>query len=80
MITPKHNLSQFHPKHVDPEEQAAKAKTANSRSRHQWFASLNHGRTNVGLPVIRPWRLVTSPEPVCLIAERNLHHWRVDTD
>jgi len=80
MITPKHYLSQFHPKYVDPEELAAKAEAANFDSWYQWFAALNQGWTNVDLPVIWPWHLVTPPETGRLIAERNPYYWRVDTE
>jgi peptide/nickel transport system substrate-binding protein len=80
MITPKHYLSQFHPKYVDPDELNAKAKAANFEFWHQWFLNLNQGWTNPDLPVVWPWRLVTPPDTGRLVAERNPYYWRVDTE
>jgi peptide/nickel transport system substrate-binding protein len=80
IITPKHYLSQFHPKYADADELAAKVKEANFEFWYELFANRNQLWTNPDLPVITAWKLDVDPATGRLQASRNPYYWKVDTE
>ncbi len=76
--SPGHYLQQFHPKYTPEEELATLTKEAGFEFWYQLYGDKAASHTNPDLPVLRPWKLATSPTDPRVIAERNPYYWKVD--
>ncbi|MGI6207745.1 MAG: ABC transporter substrate-binding protein [Anaerolineae bacterium] len=80
LMTPKHYLSQFHPKYTDADKLAAMAEEAEFEEWYQLFADRNSYTTNPDLPVLWCWKLEVPFPGQRMISVRNPYYWKVDTE
>ncbi len=78
--SPGHYLQQFHPKYTPEEELTTLTKEAGFEFWYQLYGDKSSVYSNPDLPVLRPWKLATSPTDPRVIAERNPYYWKVDTE
>ncbi|HQE25841.1 MAG TPA: ABC transporter substrate-binding protein, partial [Candidatus Atribacteria bacterium] len=77
LIPPKHYLKQFHPRYVPKEELERLAKDSGFDFWYQLFSNKNDVALNSELPVLKPWKLVSTSQTVAVL-ERNPHYWKID--
>ncbi len=79
---PKHYGKQFHPKYTDPETIEKIVKEEGYDFWHQLFATKvsesNSWLQNSELPVLFPWKAVSSPTAITMNLERNPYYWKID--
>lgn len=79
LASPKHYLQQFHIKYTPKEKLDAMVKEAKRDFWYQLYGDKASAYSNPDLPVLRPWKLATSPTGPRATAERNPYYWKVDT-
>ncbi|MEZ4728979.1 MAG: ABC transporter substrate-binding protein [Caldilineaceae bacterium] len=79
-VAPHHYLEQFHADFVGEEEANALAEAAGFEN---WYLNLlakNNAHVNPELPVLTPWKPVTTNSSTEYVLERNPYFWAVDTE
>jgi len=79
-FAPAHYLKQFHPKHIGADAAEQKAKAAGFDNWISMFKFQNDWARNVDLPVLLPWKSVTSITTPTWTLERNPYSVWVDTE
>ncbi len=79
---PAHYLGGFHEDHAEPDALATLVANEGARDWAQLFGRLSreYKATNPDLPTLLPWRLVSAPPAERIVAERNPHFHRVDSN
>jgi peptide/nickel transport system substrate-binding protein len=82
IFSPSHYLKQYNPKYRNPKELEELAKKAKVKS---WAALHNrlddpYEFSNIAMPTLGPWKLVTEPPANRFIFERNPYFHRVDPE
>jgi peptide/nickel transport system substrate-binding protein len=82
IYSPSHYLKQFHAKYADPE---ALEKLARKKKLTSWAALHNklddpYEASNVDMPVLDPWHVITSAPAQRFIFERNPYYHRIDRE
>ncbi len=76
---PAHYLKQFLPKYSSLDEVQRKAQAAGFDSWKSYFRERIHWGLNTELPVLGPWKTVTTINRPTWTLERNPYYWAVDT-
>ncbi len=79
-VAPHHYLEQFHADFVGEEEANALAQEAGFENWYLHLLSKNNAHVNPELPVLTPWRPVTTNSSTEYVLERNPYFWAVDTE
>lgn len=79
LYAPAHYLEQFHPDFVGQEAVDKMAEEAGMGSWNLFFLSKNDAAMNPEVPVMAPWKPVTTVASDELVFERNPYFWAVDT-
>ena len=80
MVAPQHYLEQFHPDVVGEDEATKKAEEAGFESWNLYFLNQNNAHMNPELPVLTPWRPVTTIASDEYVLERNPFFYAVDVE
>ncbi|MCB9157484.1 MAG: ABC transporter substrate-binding protein [Caldilineaceae bacterium] len=79
-VAPHHYLEQFHADFVGEEEANALAEEAGFENWYLHLLSKNNAHVNPELPVLTPWKPVTTNASTEYVLERNPYFWAVDTE
>ncbi len=76
---PAHYLKQFHPKYAGQDKVDQMAKDAKYDNWTLFFKFKNDWQLNTELPVMCPWKTISSINTPTWVLERNPFYWSVDT-
>jgi|YelNatPaOPRAMG01_1025707.scaffolds.fasta_scaffold03856_19 peptide/nickel transport system substrate-binding protein len=83
-VLPKHYLKQFHPRYTPKEKLDAMAKEAGLQAWYQLFGAKGGDTSgwlqNPELPVLWPWKAVTTHTATLQVMERNPYYWKIDPE
>lgn len=79
LFAPKHYLEQFHPDFIGEENANQKAQAAGFESWSLYFLTQNDPQMNPNVPVVTPWKPITTIASNEYLLERNPYFFAVDT-